>query len=102
MQVFISYSHDSDEHRKRVLGLSERLRADGIETILDRLLIAGPLAENRGRRHAASLFVYGVDQEGEARQLLEDDPYFQAGIYGEVRLWSFTPAAGRWIGGTIW
>ncbi len=33
---FISYSHDSDSHRKRVLGLSERLRADGIATILDR------------------------------------------------------------------
>ncbi|MGH8605488.1 MAG: SEFIR domain-containing protein, partial [Gammaproteobacteria bacterium] len=34
--AFISYSHDSDEHRERVLGLSERLRADGIATILDR------------------------------------------------------------------
>jgi hypothetical protein len=34
--VFISYSHDSDAHRERVLGLSERLRADGIHTILDR------------------------------------------------------------------
>ncbi len=30
--VFISYSHDSEAHRERVLGLSERLRADGIET----------------------------------------------------------------------
>ena len=73
-----------------------------IETILDRLLIAGPLADNPGGRHAASLFVYDVDEEGAARRLLEDDPFFQAGIYGEVRLWSFTPAAGRWIGGTIW
>lgn len=34
--VFISYSNDSDEHRERVLGLSERLRSDGIPTILDR------------------------------------------------------------------
>ncbi len=33
--VFISYSHDSDEHRQRVLGLSERLRDDGIATVLD-------------------------------------------------------------------
>lgn len=39
--VFISYSHDSDEHRQRVLGLSERLRADGIETILDRYVENG-------------------------------------------------------------
>ncbi len=33
--VFISYSHDSDEHRERVLGLSERLREDGFDTRLD-------------------------------------------------------------------
>lgn len=39
--IFISYSHDSDEHRDRVLGLSERLRADGIETILDRYVERG-------------------------------------------------------------
>lgn len=34
--VFISYSHDSDEHSERVLALSERLRQDGIDTRLDR------------------------------------------------------------------
>jgi hypothetical protein len=39
--VFISYSHDSDEHRERVLGLSERLRADGVATILDRYVDKG-------------------------------------------------------------
>lgn len=39
--VFISYSHDSDDHRQRVLALSERLRADGIETILDRYVERG-------------------------------------------------------------
>lgn len=39
--VFISYSHDADDHRERVLALSERLRADGIETILDRYVERG-------------------------------------------------------------
>ena len=29
--VFISYSHDSEEHREKVLALSERLREDGID-----------------------------------------------------------------------
>jgi len=33
--VFISYSHDSPEHSDRVLALSDRLRADGIDCILD-------------------------------------------------------------------
>lgn len=34
--VFISYSHDSNDHRQRVLVLSERLRGDGIHAHLDR------------------------------------------------------------------
>ena len=40
--VFISYSHDSDEHRQRVLALSERLRRDGIATLLDRYVNGSP------------------------------------------------------------
>ena len=43
--LFISYSHDCDEHRDRVLGLSERLRADGIPTILDRYVEKGSPSE---------------------------------------------------------
>ncbi len=34
--VFISYSHDTDEHKQRVLALADRLRQDGIDAILDR------------------------------------------------------------------
>jgi hypothetical protein len=41
-RVFISYSHDSPEHRERVLALSERLRADGIETSLDQYVNGTP------------------------------------------------------------
>jgi SEFIR domain len=41
-KVFISYSHDSDKHRERVLALSERLRADGIETRLDQYVNGTP------------------------------------------------------------
>ena len=40
--VFISYSHDADAHRERVLALSERLREDGIETILDQYVNGSP------------------------------------------------------------
>lgn len=40
--VFISYSHDSDAHRQRVLALSERLRRDGYETRLDRYVNGSP------------------------------------------------------------
>ncbi len=53
--VFISYSHDSDAHRERVLGLSERLRADGIGTILDRYVEKGSPPEGWPRWMTNSL-----------------------------------------------
>lgn len=41
--VFLSYSHDSEEHKKKVLGLSERLRKDGFETRLDQYVNGTPV-----------------------------------------------------------
>jgi uncharacterized protein YciI len=73
-----------------------------IESILERVLAAGPLAEPGSHGHRSSLFIYDVASEAEARALLEADPYFTAGIYGEVCLEPWWPAAGRWLGGTIW
>jgi SEFIR domain-containing protein len=34
-EVLISYSHDSPEHKDRVLQLAERLRGDGVEVQID-------------------------------------------------------------------
>jgi formylglycine-generating enzyme required for sulfatase activity len=42
-KVFISYSHDSAEHRKRVLSLAERLRADGVDAQIDQYVQGTPL-----------------------------------------------------------
>jgi hypothetical protein len=41
-KVFISYSHESEEHREQVLALSERLRNDGIEANIDRYVQGTP------------------------------------------------------------
>ncbi|GEM_PF-2164999 len=35
LQVFISYSHDSEDHKNRVLALSDQLRYDGIDCWID-------------------------------------------------------------------
>lgn len=37
-RVFISYSQDSDDHKQRVLALTQALRADGIEAIVDQFV----------------------------------------------------------------
>lgn len=42
ISVFISYSHDSPEHSKRVLALSDRLVGDGVNCILDQYEQAPP------------------------------------------------------------
>lgn len=41
MKAFFSYSWDSKEHKKWVRGLAERLRLDGVETILDKWVPLG-------------------------------------------------------------
>lgn len=42
-RVFISYSHDTPEHKTRVFALCERLRADGIDATIDQHVeTAGP------------------------------------------------------------
>ena len=41
-KVFISYSHDSDPHRDRVLALANRLRADGVTAMIDRYVQSPP------------------------------------------------------------
>lgn len=73
-----------------------------IETILDRILVAGPAGGTTNADFGLSVFVYDTDERGEAERLLRDDPYFACGLYGDVRLEPFVPAAGSWIGGKAW
>jgi serine/threonine protein kinase len=42
LRVFISYSHDSPEHKDRVLVLCDRLREDGIDAWIDQYEISPP------------------------------------------------------------
>lgn len=41
-RVFISYSHDSYDHADRVRALSDRLRTDGIDCLIDQYVTAPP------------------------------------------------------------
>ena len=41
-EVFISYSHDSVDHVKRVLDLSNRLRSEGVDCALDQYEVSPP------------------------------------------------------------
>lgn len=40
--------------------------------------------------------------EAEARAIFEDDPQLAAGVWERYEIRDFLPAAGGWIGRTIW
>ncbi len=40
--VFISYSHDSQEHKRRILDFSIRLRAEGVDAMMDQWMESPP------------------------------------------------------------
>ena len=72
-----------------------------IETILDRVLVAGPLRDTTGRI-IGSCLVYDAEDFSEAERLLRDDPYHQAGVWQQVEIREITLAAGAWVGGAAW
>ncbi|MEM6456337.1 MAG: SEFIR domain-containing protein, partial [Acidobacteriota bacterium] len=47
VRVFLSYSHDDNGHRRRVLQLGEQLRRDGVQLHMDRFERAAPADWNR-------------------------------------------------------
>jgi uncharacterized protein YciI len=69
---------------------------DYIESLGPQLLVTGPLNLNDAKNFDGSLFVYDVESEQEARTLLADDPYYIAGIYGDIQFAVFLPARGCW------
>jgi uncharacterized protein YciI len=73
-----------------------------VESILDRLLLAGPLFDDPGATMIGSLYVFKTDSLPEARRLLEADPYYQAGFWKTVEFRPTLPAAGDCVGGRIW
>lgn len=100
MPYFCYCIDDPSRSELRARHMAEHLAY--IETILDKLAIAGPLMESQESAPHSSCLMYQVDSKQEALALLHQDPYYKAGVWKEVTCTWFTPAAGSWIGGTIW
>lgn len=73
-----------------------------VETILDRLLMAGPLYSADGSAMIGSLYLFKTTSLDEARRLLEGDPYYKASFWNRVEVRPTLPAAGDCVGGKIW
>lgn len=72
-----------------------------IETIMDRIAIAGPLYADDGS-FAGSLLVVKADSLDAAETILKSDPYFTGDIWGRWDIRRFHAAAGEWVGGKTW
>lgn len=74
---------------------------DYIESVLDKIAVAGPLKRPDGSDWG-SLLVYKTEDPDQARAWLSGDPYASAGIWESVEVQSFFGAAGDWVGGKAW
>ena len=73
-----------------------------VERVIDRILVAGPLGDPASGAQTGSLYVLDVADPAAARALLEQDPYYVAGVWAEVTIEPFAAAAGAWVGGLAW
>ena len=89
---------DSGDLRRRLL----KRHLAYIESVMDRIAVAGPLSATVGGKYSGSCFVYRTDDRTAAEALLHDDPYYEAGLYETVEFRAFRPVAGTWIGGAAW
>ena len=72
-----------------------------IETIIDKIAIAGPLYDDAGG-FAGSLVVVHAASKAEAEAILKSDPYFAGGVWAQWDIHRFLGAAGDWVGGKTW
>lgn len=72
-----------------------------IETIMDKIAIAGPLYDDAGG-FAGSLVVVHANSREDAEAILKSDPYFTGGVWDRWDIHRFLGAAGEWVGGKTW
>lgn len=86
----------------RARGANTQAHLAYIETVLGDLSVAGPLFDETGRRTVGSLYVLHTRSLERAREIVENDPFHRAGAFASVEYFPHLPAAGKYIGGTIW
>ena len=73
-----------------------------IDTVFDDINVAGPLYDEAGIETVGSLYSLRTKSLARAKQIIEGDPYFRAGVFASVEYFPHLPAAGHYIGGKIW
>jgi len=96
--VICQDSEQAQRLRKQYL----QAHLDYIESILEQVDVAGPIKQHQVDHYDGSCFIYATDDMQYAKQLFENDPYAQHGVYRSHSFARFLPAAGNWVGGKTW
>lgn len=88
---------DSAARRRTALAAHQRY----IETVIERVRLAGPLLREDGTIFG-SLYLVTAGSATAARQLVEDDPFYVAGVWAAVTMHGIVAAAGTLLGGVTW
>ncbi len=101
---FLVIARDIEDFDKAARLRTEHL--DGhlahVEAHWRRYLNAGPIRRPGAARLIGSTFLIFAKTEADARAVLNDDPYFAAGLYASVEIFEQTISIGRFLGGKIW
>jgi hypothetical protein len=73
-----------------------------VESVLGEVNVAGPLYDAAGLNPVGSLLCYRTSRIERARELIENDPFYKAGVFATVECFPYLPAAGQYVGGKIW
>ena len=73
-----------------------------VEKHCDDYLVCGPLRNPGEPALIGSFFLLVAEDAAAAEALVSGDPYFQSGMYADVRVLEATAAGGRFMGGVIW
>ena len=72
---------------------------DHVDTIIDQLVIAGPMFADDNKTVVGSMLIYKTDNKKKARTNLEADPYYAAGVWNKISINTFRAALGDVVGG---
>lgn len=81
----------------------EKMQAhlDHIAANVSQLALAGPLL-GENDECVGSLLIVKAESAGQARALVQRDPYYAAGVWASIEVTAFKAAAGEWVGGISW
>lgn len=70
---------------------------DHIDTIRHKIKVAGPILGEDGKTAVSSLLIFEVEDITEAENLMQRDPYYQAGVWKELKVQHFNGVVGSWV-----